>query len=109
MVNLNSVRSVPSEATRLTRAPTRVPALSVGRKAITLPPAPPPLGSASTLQAFREFYEDIFTSSRTFASDRSEILEKLSKCLSSEERDSCEGLLTAEECLTALNGMVKNS
>lgn len=65
--------------------------------------------SLESLEAFRVFYEDLFTSARTFSSDREEMLSNISMCLSSDERDLCEGPLTVEECRSALKGMVRGS
>ena len=65
--------------------------------------------SVASLKAFRDFYADLFTSSRTFASDREEMINNLSNCLSADEREACEGLLTMKECLVALRGMVRGS
>ena len=65
--------------------------------------------SLESLEAFREFYQELFTSTRTFSSDREEMIDNISKSLSPDERDLCEGPLSGEECLTALKGMVRGS
>ena len=72
-------------------------------------PAGPTSCSVESLQAFRVFYEELFSSERTFSSDRDEMVERLSGVLSSDERDSCEGPLSRDECLAALKGMIRGS
>lgn len=65
--------------------------------------------SLESLEAFRSYYEGLFSSARTFPSDREEMLANISRVLSSEEREVCEGPLTKKECGTALKGMVRGS
>ena len=65
--------------------------------------------SLESLEAFRSYYEGLFSSARTFPSDREEMLANISRVLSSEEREVCEGPLTKEECVAALKGMVRGS
>ena len=60
-------------------------------------------------EAFRAFYQELFTSTRSFSSDREEMINNISKSLSPDERNLCEWPLSGEECLSALKSMVRGS
>ena len=51
------------------------------------------------------FYQDLFSEEKVHLEAQAWLLDQLSMCLDEQEQDSCEGLLTFEECREALNGM----
>ena len=51
------------------------------------------------------FYQDLFSEEEVDLEAQDRLLNKLSMSLNEQEQTSCEGLLTAEECPEALNGM----
>ena len=57
------------------------------------------------LGVWRHYYDNLFTAQACDRQAQDDMLAKLSRRLSSAERDACEGVLTAEECLHALQGM----
>lgn len=73
------------------------------------PPLRPIRSSVDSLKAFQDFYSELFSSTRTFATDQEEMVSNLSKHLSAGKREACEGLLAVEECRVPLKGMVKGS
>ena len=57
------------------------------------------------LGVWRSYYADLFTAQECDCKAQDAMLAKLSRCLSSAEREACEGVLTVEECFHALQGM----
>ena len=57
------------------------------------------------LGVWRHYYDNLFTAQACDRQAQDDMLAKLSRRLSSAERDACEGVLTEEECLHALQGM----
>ena len=57
------------------------------------------------LGVWRSYYADLFTAQECDCKAQDAMLAKLSCCLSSAEREACEGVLTVEECFHALQGM----
>ena len=51
------------------------------------------------------FYQDLFSVEEVDLEAQNWLLDQLSMCLDEQEQDSCEGLLTVDECWEALNGM----
>ena len=60
------------------------------------------------LDSWHSFYQSLYTSEGVDFDKQTEMLEHINMTLSSEESQSCEGPLTPEECLLALEGMSKN-
>ena len=58
----------------------------------------------------KEFYENLYSSTKPSKTDIEEFIEdiKLDSKLSDEESNKCEGLLTEEECYSAINKMKSN-
>ena len=52
-----------------------------------------------------DFYQDLFSEEKVDLEAQDWLLDQLSMSLDEQEQASCEGLLTAEECHEALNGM----
>lgn len=59
------------------------------------------------VECFSLFYSDLFSAEPVDLGAREELLSNVSACLSSSERDACEGLLSVEECFAALQGMAR--
>ena len=57
--------------------------------------------------SFASFYSSLFTAEVTDPSVQASLLANLSSALSSEQASQCEGHLTADECLSALQGMAR--
>ena len=57
------------------------------------------------LGVWRSYYADLFTAQECDCKAQDAMLAKLSRRLSSAEREACEGVLTVEECYHALQGM----
>ena len=57
--------------------------------------------------SFASFYSSLFTAGPTDASVQASLLSNLSSSLSPDQSALCEGLLSAEECFSALAGMAK--
>ena len=51
------------------------------------------------------FYQDFFSEEEVDLEAQDWLLDQLSMCLDEQEQNSCEGLLTVDECREALNGM----
>ena len=51
------------------------------------------------------FYQDLFSEEEVDLEAQDWLLDQLSMCLHEQEQNSCEGLLTVEECREALSGM----
>ncbi len=62
---------------------------------------------AQLCSAFAAFYTSLFTATPTDSAVRSSLLANVSSSLSPDMAALCEGLLTAEECLSALQGMAR--
>ena len=58
-------------------------------------------------RVFSSFYIDLFTAVPSDSVAQSELFSRVFSCLSGEENQCCEGLLTAAECLSALKGMAR--
>ena len=61
--------------------------------------------SEDLCRVFSSFYRDLFTSEPCDPAAQSELFSHISSCLSDDDNQCCEGLLTPGECLTALKGM----
>ena len=59
------------------------------------------------LGVWREYYEHLFTAQECDFAAQDDMLGKLTRRLSQAERESCEGHLTLDECLSALQGMAR--
>jgi len=53
------------------------------------------------------FYSDLFSSQPTDADARSSLLSNVNSSLSPDDAQSCDGLLTSDECFAALRGMAR--
>ena len=53
------------------------------------------------------FYSSLFTASPTDASAQESLLNNVESSLPNDKSDTCEGLLTVEECFAALAGMAR--
>ena len=62
-------------------------------------------GSRDIGMEMNNFYQDLFTEEEVDMEAQNWLLDQLSMSLDDQEQTSCEGLLTVEECLEALNGM----
>ena len=51
------------------------------------------------------FYQDLFSEEEVDLEAQDWFLDQLSMCLDEQEQNSCEGLLTVDECREALSGM----
>ena len=51
------------------------------------------------------FYQDLFSEEKVDLKAQNWLLDQLNMCLDEQVQDSCEGLLTVDECREALNGM----
>lgn len=60
------------------------------------------------LEVWRDFYAQLFSESRTDDFLQDSFLDYLHTSLSPDQRLSCEGPLTSDECLSALRGMASN-
>lgn len=60
------------------------------------------------LDSWKSFYQKLYSSEGTDYDTQTEMLEFLNMTLSAEQSESCDGLLTNEECYSALKGMAKN-
>ena len=58
-------------------------------------------------RSFASFYGSLFTAEATDPSVQASLLANLPSALSSEQASQCEGHLTADECLIALQGMAR--
>ena len=64
------------------------------------------LSSSRDIRAeMNNFYHDLFSEGEVDLEAQDWLLDQLSMCLDEQEQDSCEGLLTVEECCEALSGM----
>ena len=61
--------------------------------------------SEDLCRVFSSFYRDLFTSEPCDPAAQSELFSHISSCLSNDDNQCCEGLLSPGECLTALKGM----
>ncbi len=59
------------------------------------------------LGVWQRYYAGLFTVAPCNLAAQDDMLSKLSRHLANEERASCEGLLSLEECFTALLGMAR--
>ena len=59
------------------------------------------------LGVWQRYYAGLFTAAPCDPSAQDDMLSKLSRRLSPEDRACCEGLLTLEECFAALSGMAR--
>ncbi len=59
------------------------------------------------LGVWQRYYAGLFTAAPCDPSAQDDMLSKLSRRLSTEDRACCEGLLTLEECFAALSGMAR--
>ncbi len=59
------------------------------------------------LRVWQRYYTGLFTAAPCDPSAQDDMLSKLSRRLCKDERASCEGLLTLEECFAALSGMAR--
>lgn len=59
------------------------------------------------VECFSQFYSDLFSAEPVDLGAQDVLLSNVSAHLSSSERDDCEGLLSVEECFTALQGMAR--
>ena len=59
------------------------------------------------LGVWQRYYTGLFTAAPCDPSAQDDMLSKLSRRLCKDERASCEGLLTLEECFAALSGMAR--
>ena len=57
--------------------------------------------------SFSSFYSSLFTASPTDASAQESLLGNIVSSLPADQSDSCEGLLTVDECFAALVGMAR--
>ena len=62
---------------------------------------------ADLCKSFAAFYTSLFTAIPTESSVRTSLLDNISASLSGDEAALCEGLLTSDECLAALQGMAR--
>ena len=60
------------------------------------------------LDVWRSFYSQLFTESEADSSLQDSLLDYIHTSLSLDQRRSCEGSLTPDECLSALKGMASN-
>ena len=63
------------------------------------------LDSRDIRAEMNNFYHDLFSEEAVDLEAQDWVLDQLGMCLDEQEQDSCEGLLTVEECREALNGM----
>ena len=59
------------------------------------------------LGVWQRYYAGLFTVAPCDPSAQDDMLSKLSRRISTEDRACCEGLLTLEECFAALSGMAR--
>ena len=59
------------------------------------------------VECFSQFYSDLFSAELVDFAAQDVLLSNVSAHLSPSERDDCEGLLSVEECFTALQGMAR--
>ena len=59
-------------------------------------------------RCFSSFYASLFTAASTDPSARTSLLANLDSTLDSDQAALCEGLVTLDECLTALQGMARS-
>ena len=59
------------------------------------------------VECFSQFYSDLFSAEPVDFAAQDVLLSNVSAHLSPSERDDCEGLLSVEECFTALQGMAR--
>ena len=59
------------------------------------------------VECFSRFYSDLFSAELVDLGAQEVLLSNVSARLSSSESDACEGLLSVEECFTALQGMAR--
>jgi len=59
------------------------------------------------LDAWREFYQNLFTATETDQPTQDELLDNLERRLDPEQASVCEGLITCEEALAAAKGMAR--
>ena len=58
-------------------------------------------------QSFASFYSSLFSADAIDCAAQESLLNNVKSSLPPDQSESCEGLLTAEECLEALNGMAR--
>ena len=82
------------------RAESTISSLKVGDRSVT--------STEGLLAAAVDFYQNLYTSCETNPVVQDELLSNLSSSLSLEEADLCEGDLSVDECLKAVQGMAKS-